>query len=408
MRLLLFIFGLFCPAILWANPDPMDEVEQKISAQKSELESLLQKIEQGQNRLKELKVEQTSLQKRIQETRRETARLSNDDNNTERLFEESQRKLAKARIQLKDTQSRYQEHEKSFYNRIRHVYMNRTQPWIKILLNADSIADFDRRLFYYNRILEADSGQFEALRKEHLEIARGLKEIESHQRNSDLLRKELLIRKTALLERIESDTKALQGFKEEQDQLKSRAEKLAETSEFLKDKIQNLISAKEQIRSDLKNNPRIDAPRPQKIIRNSLRWPVVEKFRIARQFGHMGQGVATVFSPGLDLETESEAHVVAAEDGVIFYRGAPAGNSSTYGKIIMIAHGEYDGRFITLYGNLDNILVAQNQTIKRGDRIGTISRTEKFGKMELPRLHFQVRVNGEPTDPINWLEKLNQ
>ena len=142
----------------------------------------------------------------------------------------------------------------------------------------------------------------------------------------------------------------------------------------------------------------------KEIVEDSLDWPLKGDFKLQRRFGHESRSTATLFSPGVDLESSEPQSVYASEDGIIFYRGTPAGSSSTYGKVVMIAHGKFDGKFTTLYGNLSTILVALNQTVKRGDKIATISANNNLGQYQPPRLHYQVRINGEPTDPQKWLK----
>ena len=182
---------------------------------------------------------------------------------------------------------------------------------------------------------------------------------------------------------------------------------MSKSSQYLRDRIQNLISAREQMEEDLGSRHRTDLMKRRKNIeKGSLLWPLKGNYRIVRKFGNHNSGSASIFSPGLDLEPPEPKSIFASEDGIVFYKGSPAGSSSTYGKVVMIAHGNYDGKFITLYGNLSTILVALNQTVKRGDRIATVSSNTPTGEYLKPRLHYQVRVDGEPTNPIEWLKKI--
>jgi murein DD-endopeptidase MepM/ murein hydrolase activator NlpD len=66
---------------------------------------------------------------------------------------------------------------------------------------------------------------------------------------------------------------------------------------------------------------------------------------------------------------------------------------------VMIDHG--DG-VVTLYAHqpAGGIRVGNGQTVEKGDRIGTVGST---GYSTGPHLHFEVRVNGEPTDPMPYL-----
>jgi septal ring factor EnvC (AmiA/AmiB activator) len=271
---------------------------------------------------------------------------------------------------------------------------------------SQSIGDLDRRLHYYNAIIESDSGNYNELRKHRTALKKQTKEMDSKRKELTLLNQQMIKEKNSLLAKIQSDKEFLQKIHEEQTLLEQRAGQLRKSSQYLQDKIQNLTSAREQIRKDAQEGKSTSIiPTGKKILPGTLSWPIKGKFRTERPFGKIKSGMATIFNPGLDLTTEGDISVYASEDGIIFYKGTPAGSSSTYGKVVMIAHGDYDGKFITLYGNLSTILVALNQTVKKGEKIATIAAKDYLGSPSTPRLHYQVRVNGEPKDPAQWLEK---
>ncbi len=382
----------------------LQEIGAKIALEQKELDRLTNRINEGIRRLQELKIQHKEVTERVRRDRQELDRLRKSVDVTEKELASSTEDIQNSNQKIKAIHARLQTFENSFYTRLRHVFMNRNQPWFKILLNAQNLADFDRRLHYYKLILEADSGHFDLLRSEYRALLEEQKKLKSSTQEADLLSKKLLTQREALLLRIREDTQTLQKIATEQDILEKQEAEFAKSSKYLEEKISHLISAQNQIRSDVKRSPEnLSTPPGKKISRNSLLWPLAQSFTITKPFGNVGQRGATVFSPGIDMETQDQP-VMAAEDGVIFYRGAPAGSNSSYGKVIMIAHGDYDGKFITLYGNLDNILVTLNQTIKRGDRIATVSSTQNFGNNSAAKLHFQVRVNGEPKNPIDWLQ----
>ena len=96
---------------------------------------------------------------------------------------------------------------------------------------------------------------------------------------------------------------------------------------------------------------------------------------------------------GVDLDARQGDPVVAAKEGRVILAGVYGG----YGNCIIIANGP---QVATLYGHLSSIDVAVGNTINKGDFIGRVGMT---GVATGPHLHFEVRINGDPKDPMLFL-----
>ena len=78
-----------------------------------------------------------------------------------------------------------------------------------------------------------------------------------------------------------------------------------------------------------------------------------------------------------------------------------AGWYGGYGKVVIIDHGIVRGQAITtLYGHLNSISVQQGQQVKQGQVIGRVGTT---GYSTGPHCHFEVRVKGQPRNPLNYI-----
>ena len=123
-------------------------------------------------------------------------------------------------------------------------------------------------------------------------------------------------------------------------------------------------------------------------------WPVMGPLRSgygvrSNPFG----GSSTEFHKGQDIAVPLGTPIMATADGVIIAAEWHHG----YGNAIYIDHGN---GINTRYGHLSRIDVVVGQTVKRGDLIGLSGST---GRSTGPHLHYEVRVNGEATNPLPYL-----
>jgi murein DD-endopeptidase MepM/ murein hydrolase activator NlpD len=100
---------------------------------------------------------------------------------------------------------------------------------------------------------------------------------------------------------------------------------------------------------------------------------------------------------GVDIAAPTGQEILAAADGQVVH----AGWSGGYGNYTCISHGLYQGRNIsTCYGHQSRIEVSVGQVVHRGQEIGKVGST---GAATGAHLHFEVRLNGDPVNPLGWL-----
>lgn len=118
------------------------------------------------------------------------------------------------------------------------------------------------------------------------------------------------------------------------------------------------------------------------------RWPasgqVVETFSSA---SHGRKGIA--------ISGKRNSPVVAAADGRVVYRGS---GLTGYGNLLILKHSE---RWLSAYAHNDSMLVKEGDTVKAGQQIAAMGATGTFRT----QLHFEIRKDGKPVDPLSYLPK---
>lgn len=130
-------------------------------------------------------------------------------------------------------------------------------------------------------------------------------------------------------------------------------------------------------------------------LRGRLPWPTEGK--IVTGFGaqvHPRFGTRT-FRNGVDIEAAVGREVLAVHGGHVIYTGWFKG----YGNLIIVDHGN---EYYTLYAHIAEIEAKEGDDVRQGQRIGTVGDT---GSLAGPRLYFEVRYQGKPQDPEQWLRQ---
>jgi murein DD-endopeptidase MepM/ murein hydrolase activator NlpD len=96
---------------------------------------------------------------------------------------------------------------------------------------------------------------------------------------------------------------------------------------------------------------------------------------------------------GIDISAHSGTPIKAAAGGEVVFAGWWGG----YGNVVIIDHG---GGISTLYAHCSAIYVRKGQSVSQGEVIAAVGST---GLSTGPHLHFEVRKNGKPVDPLGYL-----
>jgi murein DD-endopeptidase MepM/ murein hydrolase activator NlpD len=121
-----------------------------------------------------------------------------------------------------------------------------------------------------------------------------------------------------------------------------------------------------------------------------LLWPVSGHERISQEFRN-GFG----YHDGIDIPAPKGTKIRAPASGRVVYSGS---KFNGYGKLIIIEH---DSKFSTLYGHCSKLFVSSGDYVNKGTVIGLVGKT---GRASASHLHFEVRQNKKPVDPMEFLQ----
>ncbi len=115
----------------------------------------------------------------------------------------------------------------------------------------------------------------------------------------------------------------------------------------------------------------------------------VGHIEVSSAFGSRGSGRHT----GVDLRNPKGTPIHVVDDGVVTH----ASYQGSYGNLVIVSHGN---GIVTYYGHCDTMNVAVGDVVRKGDQIATVGIT---GRATGYHLHFEVRKDGTPQNPMNYL-----
>lgn len=135
---------------------------------------------------------------------------------------------------------------------------------------------------------------------------------------------------------------------------------------------------------------------PVKYTGGKFLWPVPSSSRITSEYGYRIHPVYKTrkFHSGIDIAAGYGVNILASADGTVTL----ATDNGGYGKCIIINHGS---GLATLYAHNSTLLVSKGDKVTRGQIIAKAGST---GVSTGPHLHYEVRVNGSTTDPVQYLK----
>jgi septal ring factor EnvC (AmiA/AmiB activator) len=387
--ILILTFILF--AVFFGYGDSSGDYSQKIKEEKQRLKKIEQQIKSVKDEINNLQKKESGylealhkIEKLLRDTEKELQTIERDLELARKEIEQGEDEIIFEKRMLK-------EKTKLLENRLREIYKRRLTGYMEILFNSESFSDFLTRFRYIKKILSLDAEVISDIQQQMKKIEDNKMNLENREEILSLLKKEVEKEKENIDFSIKARKSIINKIDSQKEVYLKSLKELEQSSQEIKNIIERIYKQREE---DSKRVTQKEVPaitlKPKKGI---LALPVQGKL-ISGYGRHKNTDFNTyTFNSGIDISAPLGQVVHAAGSGEVIYTGSIKG----YGQIIIIDHG---GRITTLYAHLSKILIDIGEKVKKGQIVGQVGDS---GGVSSTRLHFEVRVEGKPTDPMNWL-----
>ena len=392
-------------ASLPAAADPDDRLEQiekkkqSVQEKRAAAEERAASLSQRIARLDEIRAR---VDARVDKLNRHISRLDARIEGARERLEEEQIRLALETDELQSILARLDRRSGLFERRARAAYMAGPTAYLDSLLSSESFTDLIDRSSYYEAALDADSQLIS-----EIEVLRG----ESETRRDTILERQHEIATTK--HRLEADRSEIARARAAETKILQRQEAVLASKRDLLRKVnrdkryyQALEGQLEQDSAEL--TALIQAQAAAAASGTSVPVPTFSGAPGGGQLAWPAAGSVTsgygyrthpIFGDqrmhsGIDIAAPYGAPVYSADNGTVSFVGAMSG----YGNVVVVDHG---GGLSTTYNHLSGFSVGSGQSVGRGQQIGSVGCT---GYCTGPHLHFEVRINGTPVDPMPYLQ----
>lgn len=353
-------------------------------------EEIDKKIEQTKKKLIQAKIQENSVLGNLINTQRELDKISSNLNqlndrlgNTERRMAGIRAQLAAAQHQLDLIQLQVDGRKTVMNARLVALYKYGYQSYLEALITAKNFGEFVSRFDMVGNYVRHDLTLIKTMQQQQQQIVAKRQEIEKKQLELEVQKNTYtrLHNKTKQEQNrwssaVQTKQRELAAIQNDRQQLERALDELEQTSKNMESQIRGLQSGSKSL-----------------IGSGKYIWPVPGT--ITSYFGNRVHPILrkVKYHTGIDIGAPMGTRISASDTGVVIFSSTNGG----YGKMIAIDHG---AGISTVYAHCSVLLVGSGQTVVKGQLIAQVGST---GFSTGPHLHFEVRKDGIPVDPLNYL-----
>ena len=365
---LLIIVTIFCVCAITSNAD---DAYEKLDAARKQAEQLEKEIAE----LKATSAEKQSIKDAIEK------QIANTEAQIEivaRKLEAIEAEIADLQAELNAKEAQLEAKKELFKKRLRAIYMSGTNgPDLQVLLGSDNMSDYLAKTELTRSVAQYDSHLIEEIIKAVEAIREDYAVVEAKLNEQEEVKKDLAATRAVLSAQVHELAELIEEIEVQTSDKQAALDEYNAAIDELEEEIARAIAG--SINGNIVYSG------------GQFEWPVPGYYYVssgyAWRWGRMHNGI-DIAGGGI-----SGKPIVAAADGQIITASSSSGG---YGNYVMVNHGS---GYVTLYGHMTYYCVSVGQYVSAGDVIGYVGST---GNSTGPHLHYEIRVDGSPQDPLNY------
>ena len=376
-----------------------------LEKQKEDYDSKAQEALEQSEKLKH-KIESVSDAKRLLDEAADEATAIYEQKQAE--LDETLARIDENQTRLNTAQKNLKSKQKILGRRVRDIYINGQLNYIDVLLGASDFADFMTRMDLFKRIIALDYELVRFMLEQRNEIETTQILLERDKIEQEKLAEQAEKLRDVQVEKVAAQQELIDAMMYDKDVFDQQYQEMLAASEYIqqliveRDAAEKVRREKEEARKNRKSNQKTPTrtqknPEPEEEIDLGAFSEMISPVdgEVTSEFGWRTHPIFgdRIFHSGIDIAAEYGTPIVAAKSGVV----TQAGWISGYGNTVIIDHGS---GISSLYGHNQSLAVSVGDEVKQGD---TISFCGSTGNSTGPHCHFEVRQDGEPISPWDFL-----
>jgi murein hydrolase activator len=404
-------------SLIWMPPSAAapGNLDQRLKEERQELKEIKDQIKGYKSRLDQTKRHERNVMQAIEESDRLLQQKRRELQSNERNLKLQAEKHATVVKRMEELAQQLQAREGYLHARLRALYKQGRVAYLPFLLSASDMTDFFRRVRFTAKLVEYDADLLQQHRSNLEALERTRRSVKARADQLQKARAQVTANQGEIEQEQSKKNQLLTKIHDEQGAYESAMQELEESSKRLMALIAKLererkralaqqAQAERRRQQQARATPPPGAPSPPveryfngdgkfAKLRGQLAWPIAG--RLVSSFGKIKHPTFNTytFNKGISISASPGTDFRVIEAGQVLY----ADRFKGYGTLLIVDHGD---SYYSLYAHASELSVQVGDRVTRNQVVG---KTGEGGALDGPALYFEIRHQGKPENPLEWL-----